>query len=382
MVLLLMISVGVIGANSLVLSPIAAEVALGLGASSAAQIMTAAAIYGICVAGSAMLLAPRADRIGAAAALKTAITILLLGLGLSTFAPSLLILSVGQGVSGIGAGMALPAIYSLAAQISAPGKEARTIGMVLTGWTLSMVGGVTLSAFIAELWSWRAVFAVLAVALVAIALGLRNAPFPAHTPAEHSTSPISAMRVPGIWPALFSVAMLGTGFYAVYNYLGAHLQTALTRPVSDAGLLTLSYGLGFGAAMLFDPVLDKVGPRRGLVAVFSLLTLFYLAMATGAGNYTALVGLMFGWGVIQHLGLNLTVGRLGALDASQRGAIMGLNSTVMYLSVFAATVLFRPVFEGSGLAACMLGSAALAALGAGEALIARLRDRRAAMCNL
>ena len=83
MVILLMIAVGVIGANSLVLSPIAAEVARGLGAGSAAEVMTAAAVYGIGVAASAMFLAPRADRIGAAAALKTAIATLLVGLVLS-----------------------------------------------------------------------------------------------------------------------------------------------------------------------------------------------------------------------------------------------------------------------------------------------------------
>lgn len=380
MIILLMISVGVIGANSLVLSPIAAEVARGLGAGTASDVMIAAAIYGIGVALSAMLLAPRADRIGAAAALKTAIATLLAGLALSTIAPTLAVLTVAQGISGIGAGMALPAIYSLAAQISAPGREARTIGMVLTGWTLSMVGGVTLSAFVADIWGWRAVFAVLALALIGIAFGLRSAPFPSHTPSTQTSSPISAMRVPGIWPALFSVAMLGSGFYGIYNFLGAHLQTALTRPVSDAGLLTLSYGIGFGTAMLFDPVLDKIGPRRGLIAVFSLLALFYSVMSTGANEYRLLVGLMFGWGLIQHLGLNLTVGRLGKLDAGQRGAIMGLNSTVMYLSVFGATVLFRPVFESSGLQACMWASAGLAGLGAVEAVIARLRDRRAACC--
>jgi len=380
MVILLMIAVGVIGANSLVLSPIAAEVARGLGAGSAAEVMTAAAVYGIGVAASAMFLAPRADRIGAAAALKTAIATLLVGLVLSTSAPSLWVLTIAQGISGIGAGMALPAIYGLAAQISAPGKEARTIGMVLTGWTLSMVGGVTLSAFIADAFSWRAVFALLATALVAIAVGLHRAPFPEHTPSGQATSPLSAMRVPGVWPALFSVVMLGTGFYAIYNFLGAHLQIALDRPVSDGGFLTLSYGLGFGAAMLLDPVLDRVGPRRGLIAVFTVLALFYTAMSRGAEDYRVLAAMMFVWGAIQHLGLNLTVGRLSMLDASQRGAIMGLNSTVMYLSVFFATVLFRPVFEGSGLAACMLGSAMLAVLGAGEALLARLRERRAACC--
>lgn len=376
MIILLMLSIGLIGANSLVLSPIAAEVAQGLGASGPADVMTAAALYGAGVAISALLLAPRADRIGPHKALVQALVLLLAGLGLSTLAPTLLVLTAGQALAGVAVGMALPAIYSLAAIIAEPGKEARTIGFVLTGWTVSMVGGVTLSAYIADFFGWRAVFATLALGLLAIFAVLRATTFPAHTPAANPTSPISGLRVPGILPALFSVAALGTGFYGIYNYLGAHLTEHLSRPVSDAGWLTLSYGLGFGAAMLFDPWLDRAGPRRGLLAVFSALAAYYTLMSGWAHDYTALIALMFGWGVLQHLGLNLTVSRLSMLDPSQRGAVMGLNSFVMYLSVFGATVLFRPLYEIDGLTLCILSSAGLAVLGASEALIARIKAKR------
>ena len=376
MILLLMFSVGLIGANSLVLSPIAAEVAAGLGIDAAADVMTAAAVYGVGVALSALFLAPRADRIGAHAALKQALLLVSLGLGISAIAPSLSVLSMGQAVIGVGVGIALPAIYSLAAVIAPKGQESRVMGLVLTGWTLSMVGGVTLSAHIAALWGWRAVFILLTGGMVAIYAVVHSARFPTHPTSDRVTSPLSALRVRGIGPALFSVLMLGTGFYGIYNYLGAQLTGALGRDVSDAGLLTLSYGLGFGAATLLDPWLDRVGPRRGLLGVFLTLAAYYTGMSRLADHYTALVALMFGWGVLQHLGLNLTVSRLSRLDPSQRGAVMGLNSTVMYLSVFGATLLFRPVFEAGELAWCMIGAAMLALFGAGEALFARLRIRR------
>ena len=376
MILLLMFCVGLIGANSLVLSPIAASVAEGLGLSSAAEAMTAAGIYGVGVALSALFLAPRADRVGAHIALKTALALVTLGLGISGFAPSLAILSFGQGLTGVGVGMALPAIYSLAAVIAPKGQESRVMGLVLTGWTLSMVGGVTLAAHIADLWGWRMVFFLLTGAMVVISFVVQTARFPEQPTSTRVTSPLSALQAPGILPALFSVLMLGTGFYGIYNYLGAHLTTNMGREVCEAGLLTLSYGIGFGAATLLDPWLDRVGPRRGLLAVFSTLTAYYFLGTLWATQYTALIVFMFGWGVLQHLGLNLTVSRLSQLDPAQRGAVMGLNSTVMYLSVFGATVLFRPIFEGGGLTACLLGSTALAVAGAMEALIARLSARQ------
>lgn len=373
MILLLMVCVGLIGANSLVLSPIAASVALGVGAASAADVMTAAAIYGAGVAGSALFLAPRADRIGAHRALVTAMSAILVGLCVSALAPSLLILCIGQGVAGVGVGMALPAIYSLAATIAPKGQESRTMGLVLTGWTLSMVGGVTLSAYIAQIFGWRMVFVLLSTGIFIVLLVVKDAQFPEQTSGGRVTSPLSALRAPGILPALFSVSMLGGGFYGIYNYLGTHLTNNMGREISEAGWLTLSYGLGFGAATLLDPLLDRVGPRRGLLAVFSGLAVYYPAMTFWDYSYGPLVALMFGWGVLQHLGLNLTVSRLSRLDPAQRGAVMGLNSAVMYLSVFGATILFRPAFEAGGVAWCMWISAALAVFGAGEALFARLK---------
>lgn len=379
MILLLMLCVGLIGANSLVLSPIAASVAEGLGLSTASEAMTAAGIYGVGVALSALFLAPRADRVGAHKALKTALALVTLGLGISGFAPSLILLSLGQGLTGVGVGMALPAIYSLAAVIAPKGQESRVMGLVLTGWTLSMVGGVTLAAHIADLWGWRMVFFLLTGAMVAIYVVVRAASFPDQHTSTRVTSPLSALQVPGILPALFSVVMLGTGFYGIYNYLGAHLTTNMGRDVSEAGLLTLSYGIGFGAATLLYPWLDRVGPRRGLLAVFSALAAYYFLGTLWATEYAALIVFMFGWGVLQHLGLNLTVSRLSQLDPSQRGAVMGLNSTVMYMSVFGATVIFRHIFEGGGLTACLLGATALAVAGALEALIARLRARQSGL---
>ncbi|WP_372885324.1 MFS transporter [Shimia sp.] len=376
MILLLMLCVGLIGANSLVLSPIAAEVAAGLNVAQPADVMGAAAVYGIGVALSALFLAPRADRVGAHAALKTALIAILTGLGASALAPNLVVLCAAQGLAGVGVGMALPAIYSLAAVIAEKGREARTMGLVLTGWTLSMVGGVTLAAWIAELMGWRMVFALLTGGLLVIYGVVRGARFPDHQRSARATSPLSALRVAGILPALFSVLALGTGFYGIYNYLGTHLTGNLGRDVSEAGWMTLFYGAGFGAATLLDPWLDRVGPRRGLLAVFTTLSLYYAAMTLWDRDFGGLMLLMFGWGALQHLGLNLTVSRLSMLDPSQRGAVMGLNSAVMYLSVFGATILYRPAFESGGLAWCMWLSALLALCGAAEALIARLRATR------
>lgn len=371
MVVLLMIAVGLIGANSLILSPIAAEVAVGVGLENPADVMTAAGAYGAGVALSAMLLAPLADRFGADTTLKHALIIVTAALGITAAAPDMGFLIAGQTLAGVGVGMALPAIYTMAALIAAPGQEAQTVGKVLTGWTLAMVGGVTFSAYGAELFGWRAVFAILALAIFSVLVLMYAVRLPAAPRSDRITSPVSALRVPGITGALFCVAMFSLGFYGIYNYLGTHISETLNRPISDAGLFTLLYGLGFGFAMFFDRHFENVGPRRALaviyVALIGLMAVFYQVTAWFSGFAV----MMFAWGLINHFGLNMTVNRLTRLDPSQRGAIMGLNSSVMYICVFGATIGYRPLFDNWGLGACIIASGIIAAMGFVETLYAR-----------
>ncbi|SHG32886.1 MFS transporter [Cognatishimia maritima] len=371
MILLLMVAVGLIGANSLILSPIASEVAAGLGLENAADVMTAAAAYGAGVSISALLLAPLADRIGADIALKHSLILIAAALGISAAAPNMDFLIASQALAGVGVGLALPSIYTMAAVISVPGQEARTIGKVLTGWTLAMVGGVTFSAYIAEFFGWRMVFSILAIAVFAVLTFMYAVQIPAAPRSEKITSPISAMKVAGLGGALFCVAMFGAGFYGVYNYLGAHITDTLGRSVSDSGQFTLLYGLGFGLAMFFDRYLDRVGPKRAMAVIFAALIVLFAVAYQIVHSYTLFAALMFIWGIINHFGLNMTVNRLNQLDPSQRGAIMGLNSAVMYLCIFVATIGFRPLFDTWGLGACIMVSGIMAILGLGEALYAR-----------
>ena len=78
------------------------------------------------------------------------------------------------------AGVILPAAYGSASLIAQPGQEARTLGRVIAGWSVSLVAGVPLSALISDAIGWRATYGVLAlcaaVALLACAACPNAAP--------------------------------------------------------------------------------------------------------------------------------------------------------------------------------------------------------------
>ncbi|OED47947.1 MFS transporter [Rhodobacteraceae bacterium (ex Bugula neritina AB1)] len=366
-ILILMSAIGVIGANSLLLSPVVTAVSDTLNATTA-EVMRAASAYGLGVAGAALLLAPLGDRIGAGRLMRAALLLLAVGLGASAAAPDVWWLMAAQGLCGLAAGAALPSIYTLAMVIAPKGREARVLGYVLAGWTVSMVLGVSVSAWATDLVGWRAVYGTLtavALLLCGAAARLRGA----DRPSGQATSPLTALRVPGIARGLLATALLMLGFYFSYFFTGAHITQVLGHSTTQAGLLPLFYGIGFGLAVLLDPLLDRLGLARATPPVFLGVTANYLLLMVWADSYLLLLGLAVLWGIFQHLALNLVVARVTLLDPQQRGAIMGLFSTVTYLCVFAAPFFGAATYDaGWGLAGCFAVSALLSACAVLESL--------------
>lgn len=367
-IVILMSAIGIVGSNSLLLSPLVLAVGSDLGADPAG-VMQAASAYGLGVAAAALTLAPLGDRIGAGPLLRIALLVMALGLAASAAAPGLWGLIAAQVLCGLAGGAALPSIYTLAAVIAPKGREARIVGLVLTGWTLSMVLGVSLSAWLADLAGWRLVYLALAILSALLWLGSARLAGITSPSAGQASSPLTALRVPGMRRGLLASCLLMLSFYTSYYFTGAHVTLTLGLSTAQAGLVPLFYGIGFGLAVIFDPLLDRVGLPRATPPVFVLIALTYIAMLSCAANYPVLLLFSLIWGVFQHLGLNLLVARLTGLDPSQRGAIMGLYSTITYLCVFTAPFAGGQLFTLWGLAGCLALSAVLCLIEAIEAAI-------------
>ncbi|CCV08049.1 Major facilitator superfamily MFS_1 [Mesorhizobium metallidurans STM 2683] len=350
--------IAVIGSNSLVLGPIAPAVAASF-ATSVPAVMVASAAFGLGTSASALFLARYIDRVGARRMLQGALLLLAIALVASALAPTVVALVAAQSVAGIAAGVAMPAIYASSAAIAPPGRESGTIGVVLTGWTLSMVAGVSLSAVLADLVHWRAVFAAVALLAALAVAGLTLTSLSDARKSGPAPTPLGALTVPGIVPLLVACGAFMTAFYGVYGYLGDHLHQGLGEPVSANGWAALAYGVGFGAAALLDGVIDRLGARRVMPFAYLLVAVVYVAMAAVSGSFGPTLAMVAIWGLANHFGLNVLVMRLAALDPSRRGTIMGLNSSVTYLAVFVGTTGFGPLYTGFGFAACAMVAALL-----------------------
>ncbi|RWN26985.1 MFS transporter [Mesorhizobium sp.] len=358
--------IAVIGSNSLVLGPIAPAVAASF-ATSVPAVMIASAAFGLGTSASALFLARYIDRLGARRMLQGALLLLAIALLASAAAPTVTALVAAQLLAGIAAGIAMPAIYASAAAIAPPGRESGTIGVVLTGWTLSMVAGVSLSAVLADLVHWRAVFAAVAV-LAGLALtGLTLTSLSDVRKSGPAPTSLGALAVPGIVPLLVACGAFMTAFYGVYGYLGDHLHNGLGRPVSANGLAALAYGAGFGMAALLDGVIDRLGARRVMPFAYLLIAVVYVALAASSSSFHLTIAMVAVWGLANHFGLNVLVMRLSALDPARRGTIMGLSSAVTYLAVFVGTTAFGPLYSSFGFAASAVVAALLMLVAASAA---------------
>jgi predicted MFS family arabinose efflux permease len=261
------------------------------------------------------------------------------------------VLVAAQCLAGIASGVALPAIYSSAAAVAPRGRESRTIGVVLTGWTLSMVAGVSLSAVVADWLHWRAVYAAVAVLAALACIAVRASSYRDGASGVAAPSPVAALRIAGVRPLLVACGAFMAAFYGVYGYFGDHLHSALGEPVSANGIAALVYGLGFGAAAFLDGAVDRLGARLVMPLAFLAVALVYLCFACMETSFAVVLVIVFFWGLANHFGLNVLIMRLSALDPPRRGTIMGLNSAVTYLAVFAGTAGFGPLYEAHGFAA-------------------------------
>lgn len=368
--------VACVGSNSLLLSPILTDVSEGL-ETTAATTARAIAGYGGATALSALVLAPMIDRFGSRRMLLRGLAALTTGVGLSAAAGDWITLTLAQALAGLGAGVVLPATYALATKTAPRGQEARLLGRVLTGWSISMVLGVPAAALVADLLGWRACFIVLDLISLASLAALLRVPEDAGDHDSETATYLRRLRTHFTWRiGLLLVVCFAymIAFYGVYPFIGDHARRSLGASTSFAGLYALSYGLGFGAASLADGLLDRFQPAKLFPVALLAIGVSYAALAQSTRDAGLMLGVCLLWGFLNHFGLNILVLLLSSAAGTARGAILGINSAVTYLGVLCGAALFGPLYESAGLETIALLAAGALVVAATLAWSLRVRQ--------
>jgi len=343
----LLFCIALIGANGMILSPVLTDIASQFGV-SASVVGRAIAAYGLGTGLTALWLGRSLDNFGIVRALRYAMLVAGLSEALSGLATGWGMLVGLQFMAGMGAGVALPAIYAITGALSPKGEESRYMARVLLGWSVSLVAAVPLGAALSDIVGWRIMLGLggaLCLALVPMVLTLPVISLPART------TPKMRRFKPLLLPdgaTLYGICLLFMiSFYGLYAYIADYARNAFTLGSTAAGLIALVYGVGFGMASFAAPLIDRLGRQTALRLVL-LLAAVLLALISVPHSFALMLPLVWLWGAANHFILNMIVVGLNALAPQNRGAVMGLYSGTTYIGAAIGAVIMGMLYESFG----------------------------------
>jgi predicted MFS family arabinose efflux permease len=362
---IIMLAVAVVASNSLVLSPILADVATSLGSTNI-DVSRAVAAYGAGTMVSALFLAPQIDRLGASRALRFALLILAVALLCSACATNILMLIGAQAFAGVSAGIILPASYALATTYAGPKDLSRSLGKVLFGWSLAFVCGIPGLALISDFLVWRFAYLILFGFALLVVFEIPRTPEFGHRAANESFKAgiLNALTDRNVLVLLAVCLCFTTAFYGVFAFLADQVRQALAISASAAGTIILAFGIGFAAATPATWLVDKVGARILLPVALLMNATVYGLMDIAGRDYLATLVIVILWGAITNASLNMIVLLLAQTSSAQKGRILGLNSATTYLGATFGVTVAGILCESIGFEAVLFWAAVLQICGA------------------
>lgn len=268
-------------------------------------------------------------------------------------APTFALFGVARLAVGVGLGIVLPTVTAYVADLSAPDRRARNVGLMMSGYAVGALAAPLLGAAILEGATWRWIYVIGGVpALVLLPLAVRRLPeSPVHVASGGAAAArgdllgLRPLLARGVWlPTLLFWVMSFCGLLLVFG-ISAWLPTIMLKAGYSLGsslLQTAALWVGAGVGMVAGgKVADRVGIKPVTAVAFlagaaSLLVmsvrpalgLLFLLMFVGGLGLIGSQVLTNAYIVGHHppelrgraIGWALAIGRLGAIAGPLLGA--------------------------------------------------------------
>ena len=184
-------------------------------------------------------------------------------------------------LAGASAGLLWSIILALIVDSVPEQQRGGAMALVMTSYSVSAVAGVPLGLLLADTWTWRVPFWVLAGSAVAVWFALER--LLPHAPRRVQPN-LPAAPAPAFEPAwmlgwLLSFAVVFAGFLLI-PYLGTFLVNNLRVSTGVLAWLYLFGGLAtFGSLRLVGRLVDRYGPLRVLSGLLPLAALSHWSLA-------------------------------------------------------------------------------------------------------
>lgn len=326
--------------------------AYALGAAIGAPILTA-------------LLARRSDRLVLAA---TMLALAVGSLGMAG-APGLTSLLLLRFLVGLAHGVFMAVASNAATRLVEPSRSGRALAVVWLGLTLALACGVPLGTWLGALWSWRAVFASIAVLALAGGMGLLWAmpktPRPAQT--LSALSSLRALLQPALLLAAGIAALVSVATFSFFTYISPFLLQVSGLDANWLGAAMLSFGAcAIGGNLLGGHLADGSHARGWTLLALAALALNLLGFYILRTQALAMLALCGSLGLLFFAIVTLSTMRLlrlaRQLDPGVAAVAAGLNIASFNLGTAAGGLLGGALIAGWRLPFVSLGGMAAALL--------------------
>lgn len=233
----------------------------------------------------------------------------------------------------VGPALFTPQAAAAVSQIVPVGKRARAMSLVFLGWSVALVMGVPLGAWLGNTWGWRTAFAL--IGMLALLNGLwlwRVLPGPIRPPPMSLAGWGRTLGNRVLMKCVSITLITGSGQFVLFAYLAPYLERYMAASPGDLAFFYACNGaLGFVGMIVLTRRIERTGPAS--VVTLSLWAFALSAVAWGWANSVWLaVVVMASWSLVGFAWNASQQARLAATAPEAASASIALNTSAIYLS--------------------------------------------------
>lgn len=267
--------------------------------------------------------------------LVTGLAVLSLGLLISAGADSFTQLMLARALTAVGAAMIGPVASATGSLLVPPERQGQALATVFGGFTVASVLGAPLASVLAPSIGWRGVFLALAgVGLLTAVLVARVLPLVTAGQRVTLNTYRRGLSVKGVRSTLLVTLLQIAAIFSVYAVAGSYLGGRFGSSAEWISATLLGFGLGgvIGNA-LSSLAVTRFGSQATLLFTLlaSAVTVALLLVAP-ALPWLGLAA-FFLWAVFANMFQAPQQARLIGLHPSERGLMLALNASILYLGI-------------------------------------------------
>jgi MFS transporter, DHA1 family, inner membrane transport protein len=376
--LVLAVGMFAIGTDAFVIAGILPETAQSLSV-SIEQAGLVVSVFSLSYAIGSPLLVALSGRCRRSTVLSGSLVAFALANLLSAVSPNLTFLLTTRILAGLSAGLFAPVAMASGSKLGTAQNRGKTMGVVVAGYTSSIVLGVPLGVVIGQYVGWRGALAFVATVAAIGTLALYRAGVGGVFASEGAL--LESLRLilkPRTLTVLVPFLIWSTAHYGLYTFVAPILERHLSPKLLPA--LLMIFGLGAVAGNLIGGSFhDSHGTSRPtIVCLLLLIGLLAVTGVSSASLFLAGTHLVC-WAICIAALYVLQQQRAISRNPKQRNVLIALNNSAMYLGASIGPAIGGYVISELSLVALPWLSSGIAAVGLVTLLVLRFAHKESAI---